>query len=115
MKLFKKITSADHKIKFPAGIDKGAKSLLRHLLVRDVSQRYGCMKNGIKDITQHRFFASIDWDQMRSRMAADIPFVPKIGGESDTKNFARYKEEDSNVTTAKCPKLSPKSDPFLSW
>jgi protein kinase X len=43
MALFGKIQSPDHKIQYPSGIDKGAKSLIKHLLVRDPRNRYGCM------------------------------------------------------------------------
>jgi len=37
MEIFHKIVDPNYKIKYPAGIDKGAKSLIRHLLVRDVA------------------------------------------------------------------------------
>lgn len=43
MKLFDKIVDPGHKIRFPTGVDPGAKSLIRHLLRRDPSERYGCM------------------------------------------------------------------------
>jgi len=42
MTLFYKITDKNFKIKFPSGIDKGAKSLIKHLLKRDINKRYGC-------------------------------------------------------------------------
>jgi serine/threonine protein kinase len=35
------------KIKFPKDLDKEAKSLIRHLLVSDLSKRYGNLKGGI--------------------------------------------------------------------
>jgi len=56
MKLFKKITDPDVKILFPKGIDKGTKSLIKHLLERDVTKRYGCLRGGVEDIKSHRFF-----------------------------------------------------------
>lgn len=34
------------KIPFPTTIDKEAKSLIKHLLVIDLSKRYGNLKNG---------------------------------------------------------------------
>jgi hypothetical protein len=34
------------KFKFPKGFDEDAKSLVRHLLVADLSKRYGNLKNG---------------------------------------------------------------------
>ena len=48
MSLFTKIADPDHKIRFPSGVDRGAKSLIKHLLKRDPSERYGCMTSGIE-------------------------------------------------------------------
>lgn len=49
------------KIKFPRDFDKNAKSLVKHLLVADVTKRYGCLKNGANDIKNHRWFKTMDW------------------------------------------------------
>jgi len=49
------------KVKFPKDFDSNAKSLVKHLLVADVTQRYGCMKKGVNDIKNHRFFKHLDW------------------------------------------------------
>ena len=35
------------KLRFPKGFDPDAKSLIKHLLVSDLSKRYGNLKNGI--------------------------------------------------------------------
>ena len=34
------------RLKFPSGFDSDAKSLVKHLLVADLSSRYGILKNG---------------------------------------------------------------------
>lgn len=112
--MFGKIASPDYKIKYPKGIDKAGKSLIRHLLVRDVNQRYGCMKNGVKDIKSHRFFKDIDWEALEQRQI-ETPFIPTIESPEDTKNYMRYSEEESNTTSMKCPPVEPGEDPFLSW
>ena len=39
------------KIKFPKDFDPDAKSLVKHLLVLDLSKRYGNLKNGIIHLT----------------------------------------------------------------
>lgn len=36
-----------------------AKDLIQHLLQRDTTRRYGCMKDSINDIKQHPWFAGI--------------------------------------------------------
>lgn len=41
---------------FPKGFDRGAKSLIKHLVDHDLSKRYGNLKHGVEDIKNHRFF-----------------------------------------------------------
>ena len=40
---------------------RNAKSIVKHLLVADVTKRYGCLKNGANDIKNHRWFKTLDW------------------------------------------------------
>ena len=49
------------KFLFPKNFDGKAKSLVKHLLVADLSKRYGNLKKGVNDIKNHRFFKEIDW------------------------------------------------------
>ena len=42
------------KIKFPKNVEKDAKSIIKHLLDANVTKRYGCLKDGVKDILDHR-------------------------------------------------------------
>lgn len=44
MAIYQKILKG--KIKFPRNFDKNAKSIVKHLLVADLSKRYGNLKNG---------------------------------------------------------------------
>ena len=90
MELFKKIADPEHKILFPKGVDSGAKSLIKHLLTRNVRHRYGCMRNGVDDIKSHRFFEGVDWDAVRSRSLSQVPFIPQIKGPGDSRNFISY-------------------------
>jgi len=55
------------KLRFPKNFDNDAKSLVKHLLVNDLSKRYGNLKNGnifsykgVKDIKNHRYLNSIN-------------------------------------------------------
>jgi protein kinase A/protein kinase X len=54
-----------------------AKSLIKHLLTADVSKRYGCLKNGVKDVIDHRFFKEFDWKGLLF-MTLDAPYIPKV-------------------------------------
>lgn len=54
MAIYQKILKG--KVKFPRNFDKDAKSLVKHLLVADLTKRYGNLKGGANDIKTHRWF-----------------------------------------------------------
>ena len=107
MMVYQKIIKG--KIKFPKNIDKDGKSLIKHLLLGDVSKRYGCLKNGLKDIIEHKFFLDFDWNGLLFRTLRP-PYVPKVKNNEDTTNYNSY--PDSNGET---PTLKAEKDPFLNW
>lgn len=65
------------KINFPKNINSEAKSLIKHLLDTDVTKRYGCLKNGVKDIIEHRFFKDYDWKSLLY-MTLEPQYTPQI-------------------------------------
>jgi protein kinase A len=75
MNIYKKIINT--KPRYPDGFDKDLKSLIKHLLRRDLSKRFGNLVNGVADIKEHRYFASLDWDALLQKKI-DAPFLPKI-------------------------------------
>ena len=74
------------RLHFPKGFDSDAKSLVRHLLVNDLSKRYGNLKNGVSDIKHHRYLNAINLSQLVSKKISP-PYKPTVKGPSDTKNF----------------------------
>lgn len=50
---------------------------MKHLLVHDVSERYGCMKNGVDDIKKHRWYGGLDYASL-FKMALPAPIVPPL-------------------------------------
>jgi protein kinase A len=66
------------KVKFSRDFDKNAKSLVKHLLVADVTKRYGCLKNGANDIKNHRWFKNMDWYKLGQKKLP-APYLPTIG------------------------------------
>lgn len=86
------------------------KSLVKHLLRRDLSKRYGNLKNGVDDIKNHRFFEKINWlNLMLKRL--DVPYEPKIEQSS-----ALDKESNFKLNKAKEAEKVPESiDPFIGW
>ena len=107
MKTYQKIIKV--KISFPKDIDKNAKSLIKHLLIGDITKRYGCLKNGVKDILNHRLFNGFDWRNF-AFMKMEVPYIPSIKSPTDTSNFEFY--PDSNKYDPSVDKIN---DPFLKW
>ena len=107
MMIYQKIIKG--KIRFPNNIDKNAKSLIKHLLVADTTKRFGCLKNGVKDIVNHRFFNGFDWRSFVF-IKMEAPYVPPIKTNDDTSNFGDYPDSDTEPAA-----LNSEKDPFLDW
>ena len=86
-----------------------AKSLIKHLLVGDVTKRYGCLKKGVKDILNHRFFNGFDWKSFVF-LKMPAPYIPPIKSDTDTSNFEKYPDSDKE-----CQEVDKSEDPFLKW
>ena len=50
---------------------------MKHLLRRDLSKRFGNLKNGVEDIKSHRFFDKISWPNLLLKKL-EAPYIPKI-------------------------------------
>ena len=107
MKTYQKILKG--KINFPKTINKDAKSLIKHLLTQDTSKRFGCLKSGVKDILNHRFFEGFDWKNF-VYLSMPAPYLPNVKSDDDTSNFENYPESDGEI-----PAVDKKNDPFLKW
>ena len=97
------------KIKFPSNFDADAKSLVKHLLVADLTKRYGNLKGGVGDIKEHRWYKPLDWAALL-RKAVKAPFVPKVASEGDTSNYSEYPDSPELPRA-----LKASDDPFLNW
>ena len=54
-----------------------SKSLIKHLLVADVSKRFGCLKNGVNDIKNHKFFSKINFGSLLNNKIKSC-FTPQM-------------------------------------
>lgn len=61
----------------PPYFSKSLKSLLRKMLMKDPLKRLGNLKNKAKDIKEHRWYKSIDWNLILNRKVK-APYIPKI-------------------------------------
>lgn len=82
MGIYQKILKG--KIKFPKDFDKlieillrNGKSLVKHLLVADLTKRFGNLKGGANDVMKHRFYSDIDWTLLYNKKIP-APFKPMI-------------------------------------
>ncbi|OMJ80342.1 hypothetical protein SteCoe_19441 [Stentor coeruleus] len=107
MAIYQKILKG--KVKFPRSFDANAKSLVKHLLVADLTKRFGNMKNGVNDIKNHRLFAGFDWVGLVHKTVR-MPYLPTIRSPNDSSNFSRYPD-----STTLSPPVKRSDDPFLDW
>ena len=77
--------------KYPPHFSPELKDLISNLLQIDVTRRYGVLKNGVEDIKNHRFYASVDYIATYQKKVTP-PFVPVTKGAGDDTNFDKYDE-----------------------
>lgn len=80
-------------VEWPQHVESTPKELVKRLLVQDRTKRLGCLKAGAEDIKGHRWFKTIDWDEVFHKQLKP-PIVPKINFEGDTRNFDDYPEQE---------------------
>lgn len=73
MNIYRKIINT--KPRYPDGFDSKLKSLVKHLLRRDLSKRFGNLKDGAEDIKGHRFFEDICFNDLLDRKLK-TPYSP---------------------------------------
>ena len=98
MKIYENILEG--KIKFTSDFDDMSKSLIKHLVERDISKRYGNLKNGVEDIKNHDFFKSMNWDKLlKQEITAE--FIPKIKPDNMLNYYDFYPDSDEKVEPIK--------------
>lgn len=83
-KLFELILMEE--IRFPRTLGPEAKALLAGLLKKDPKQRLGGGPSDAKEVMEHRFFLSVDWQDVVHRKLLP-PFKPQVTSEVDTRYF----------------------------
>lgn len=86
--MFKRIVQ--QKFSFPDKVcQENAKDLIKHLLVRSVTSRYGCLVNADDDIRNHEWFGSLSFDKLIKKKV-NAPWIPSIKDALDSSNFESY-------------------------
>lgn len=101
--MFKKICRFQYNI--PSSIKSDARSIVSKLLVGQ-KKRIGCLANGDRDIRDHQFYSSINWDDLVAKKIP-VPWDPNIKGGLDASNFdnMKYKPEKKVYLSASENKL----------
>ncbi|CAM1310911.1 PRKX (predicted) [Pycnogonum litorale] len=92
-KIYEKILKG--KIEWPKNMDPVAKDMVRKLLQHDRTKRLGNMKNGAEDVKSHRWYKTLDWDDVISRHLKP-PMLPDVCHDGDSTNFDNYPEININ-------------------
>ena len=110
--LFQK--SVEEKIKFPKDFDSKAKSLIKKLTKKDLSERFGNLLKGANDVKDHRFFRDFNWDQVLQCDPKNAPYVPEVKPYTKDKVYSiNYLPE--GLDEIKYPPMIPANDPFLKF
>jgi serine/threonine protein kinase len=112
LQIYERVLKGD--LKFPAHFDEAAKSIIRHLLVADVTRRYGCLKGGAKDILEHRFFRSLDLVALVQRKVT-APFVPPPVKRAEDEWTRKQPPEVGPDPSDRFVLRPGERDPFEDW
>lgn len=104
MKLYENILEG--KVNYPSYFSPASIDLLSHLLQRDITCRYGNLKDGSMDIIMHPWFRDISWDKILTRKI-EVPYVPPIqAGMGDSSQFDAYADVATNYGTSEDPEFT---------
>ena len=109
LNLFHKIKKG--KIKFPKGINKDAKLIIKHFLNVDTKKRLGCIKGGILEVIKEPFFKEFDWERLLHR-TLEPPFIPKVNREKYNFNERLFEDDYLEGNEIFIPK---EKDIFYNW
>jgi len=98
------------KLNFPRYMEHNVKSLLKKILVADLTKRYGCRTNGVEDIKKHKWFSDLEWQVLLDRGLSG-PIIPEVNGANDTSNFDPYPDSEEEAAVPDYQGV----DPFLIW
>jgi serine/threonine protein kinase/CRP-like cAMP-binding protein len=103
--LFKRIVQGKYSLTPPGShINEVAQDLIKRLLVRRQSDRFGCLAHGDRDIRDHAWFNAINTKQLLKKKIP-APWVPKIKDPLDSHYFESYTHMEVEQPS-KSPKLS---------
>ena len=81
-------------LKFPRGVNKLARDLIKKLLNTDPQKRLGTGLEDAESVKLHPYFQGIEWNKYQNREIKP-PYIPSFSSETDLKYFDKmFTEED---------------------
>jgi len=110
MGIYQKILAG--KVYFPKYFDSNAKALVKKLLTADLSKRYGNLKDGPLDILKHKWFSSLNFQELEE-FKVPAPFKPAVKNEQGVDDLSNF--EDIPDSRDLPPPVTGGNDPFTDW
>eukprot|EP00003_Mantamonas_plastica_P018723 TRINITY_DN3056_c1_g1_i3.p1 TRINITY_DN3056_c1_g1~~TRINITY_DN3056_c1_g1_i3.p1 ORF type:complete len:236 (+),score=40.06 TRINITY_DN3056_c1_g1_i3:209-916(+) len=82
-----------NRIHFPSHFEAHAKDIIKRFLTPDRTKRLGNLKNGAHDVKRHRWFRSVNFEELLE-CRVEAPIIPYVEGDGYTGNFDDYDEVD---------------------
>jgi len=79
-----------------AKVKKTAQNLIRRLCRENPSERIGNLRDGIKDIKNHRWFSGFHWDALR-KGELKAPYIPEVSDPFDLRNFDHFEDQEDDA------------------
>lgn len=92
IKMYEKIVAG--KFRFPSFFGHNIRDLCTCLIQNDLTKRFGNLKNGIRDIKEHKWFtdSKFNWLDLYNKKL-EPPIIPTYK-EGDTSHFEEMQEEN---------------------
>ena len=87
----------------PDFLSPDVKDFILRLLIKDPRNRLGGGPLDAEEVKRHKFFNSINWDDLLKRNIP-APFIPRISGLTDVSNFS---EEFTSMPAIDTPSVVP--------
>ena len=84
-------------IQFYNCFSEEAKDLIGKLVELDPKKRIGAGPDGFENLKNHKYFESIDWDELENRNIK-APFIPNLNSSTDLQYFDKIFTDEINIT-----------------
>ena len=73
--------------------------MIERLLVKEPTERLGCMKLGASEFKRHAFFSKTNWQRLEKRLT-QAPYIPTVEDPFDVSNYETDWEVPANEHAA---------------